>query len=519
MPLIVQQLLVLFTVGLLTAYAVTPLMRRLAFRVGLLDYPDGTRKLHAAPTPVAGGPIMLLGCTMAIVVGWLMGGDIGNILPQHMTNHVGLFIAACLICALGVMDDFGRLRGRYKLLGQFLIVCIVVAFGTRVDHIKLTESTTINLGIMGIPFTIFWLLGAINALNLLDGMDGLLSMIGLITSIAFAALAYLNDQWATACVAAGLAGTLLGFLRFNFPPAKIFLGDSGSMLIGLTIGMLGIQSSMKELATVSLAAPLALLILPILDTGAAIIRRKLTGRSIYDVDHGHLHHRLTHSGFSNVSVLALVTFLCLVAACGALAASYLRNGTWALLSAAMVVAILVASKLFGRVELSLIKKRLASSASSVFGSRAPGQVREMSIQLQGSANWDELWHRLTAWAFECRLVSLQMDVNAPAYHEAYHARWERRDHEQKDVWQLSLPLHIRGMVVGKMEFVGSIEQSFVEVAPRMSAMIAQVEALLAQIPESPIDDGTASPELDPRKSSRRPSETGPHKKERTLEKV
>src|SRR5205823_24280 len=216
---------------------------------------------------------------------------------------------------------------------------------------------TINLGPLGIPLTIFWLLGAINALNLLDGMDGLLSTIGLITSIAFAALAYLNEQWATACVAAGLAGTLLAFLRFNFPPAKIFLGDSGSMLIGLTIGLLGIQSSMKELATVSLAAPLALLILPILDTAAAIIRRKLTGRSIYDVDRGHLHHRLTHSGFSNVSILALVSFLCLVTASGALAASYLRNGTWALLSAAMVIVILVASKLFGRVELTLIKKR------------------------------------------------------------------------------------------------------------------------------------------------------------------
>jgi UDP-GlcNAc:undecaprenyl-phosphate GlcNAc-1-phosphate transferase len=519
MPLIVQQLLVLFTVGLLTAYAVTPLVRRVAFRIGLLDYPDGTRKLHASATPVAGGPIVLLGCTMAIVVGWLLGGDTANILPQHFTNHLGLFVAACLICALGVMDDFGRLRGRYKLLGQFLIVCIVIACGTRVDHIKITESFTMPLGILAVPFTIFWLLGAINALNLLDGMDGLLSMIGLIVSIAFAALAYLNDQWATACVAAGLAGTLLGFLRFNFPPAKIFLGDSGSMLIGLTIGMLGIQSSMKELATVSLAAPLALLILPILDTAAAIIRRKLTGRSIYDVDHGHLHHRLTHSGFSNVSVLALVTALCLVAACGALAASYLRNGMWALLSAAMVIAILVATRLFGRVELSLIKKRLANSASSVFTPRAPGQVREMSIQLQGSANWDELWHRLTAWACECRLASLQLDVNAPAYSEAYHARWERRDHDQKDVWQLSLPLHIRGMVVGKMEFIGSIQHSFVDVAPNMSAMITQVESLLAQIAEPLPEKGLGTPRSRHDLPEHRKSDAHPAKPERTLEKV
>src|SRR6185369_15634492 len=192
-----------------------------------------------------------------------------------------------------------------------------------------------------------------------------------------------------------------------FPPAKIFLGDSGSMLIGLTIGLVGLQSSMKELATVSLAAPLALLILPILDTLAAIVRRKLTGRSIYDVDRGHLHHRMSSSGMSNIGVLALVAGLCIVTMCGALAASYLRNGTWALLSAGMVVAILLATKLFGSVELALIKKRLASSASSVFTSRAPGAVREMSIQLQGSANWAELWTRITAWAFEHHLVRLK----------------------------------------------------------------------------------------------------------------
>src|ERR1043166_7179055 len=113
MPQIVQQLLVLFTVGLLTAYVVTPIVRRIAFRVSLLDYPDGTRKLHASPTPVAGGPIVLICCTLTIVVGWLMGGETANVLPQQITNHIGLFIAACLICALGVMDDFGRLRGRY----------------------------------------------------------------------------------------------------------------------------------------------------------------------------------------------------------------------------------------------------------------------------------------------------------------------------------------------------------------------------------------------------------------------
>lgn len=477
------QLLILFTVGLLCAIALTPPMMRLAFKVGLLDYPDGTRKLHARPTPVAGGPIILASTTIAIFFGWFLGGVTSRILPEQLASHLGLLTAGALICTLGVLDDFGRLRARYKLLGQCIIVAIVIATGTKVDRITFHEGYTIELGIFGTLFTAFWLLGAINSLNLLDGMDGLLSTIGLITSLAFAGVAYLNEAWAPACVGACLAGTLLGFLRFNFPPAKIFLGDSGSMLLGLTIGILGIQSSMKEIATVSLAAPLALLILPIFDTLAAIVRRKLTGRSIYDVDRGHLHHRMSSSGFSNISVLGMVAALCLLTTCGALLASYLRNGAWALLSAIMVVLILIATRLFGGVELTLIRKRLVNSVFSVFSQRSQGQVREMSIQLQGSANWQDLWNRLTAWAFEHRLISISLDVNAPAWHEGYHGHWKQHDKgiQDKELWQFSLPLCIKSTIVGKMEIQGSICRPFADVLAQISAMIQEVEKVLADI--------------------------------------
>ncbi|HQR43049.1 MAG TPA: MraY family glycosyltransferase, partial [Gemmatales bacterium] len=304
------------------------------------------------------------------------------------------------------------------------------------------------------------------------------STIGLLTSLAFAGVAYLNENWAPACVAAGLAGSLLGFLRFNFPPARIFLGDSGSMLLGLIIGILGIQCSMKEMATVSLAAPLALLILPIFDTLAAIVRRKLTGRSIYDVDRGHLHHRMSVSGLSNVTVLALISGLCLLTMCGALVASYLRNDAWAILSAALVVGILVATKMFGSVELSLIRKRI----SSLFGSSGDN-VRELSIQLQGSTNWQDLWSRLTAWAYEHELVSISLDVNAPAWHEGYHGHWQRRNTEllDKEKWQLTLPLCIKSTVVGRMELGGSIHRSFTDVMLQLNAMISDVELLLSQM--------------------------------------
>ena len=479
------QLLILFTVGLLSAIMLTPIVMRIARQVGLLDHPDVRRKLHARPTPVAGGPIILLGTFFAIMVGWFLGGATGRILPSQLAQHLGLLLAGAMICALGVLDDFGRLRGRYKLLGQCIIVAIVISTGMRVDRITLHEGYTIELGVYGYLFTAFWLLGAINSLNLLDGMDGLLSTIGLITSLAFAGVAYLNEAWAPACVAASLAGTLLGFLRFNFPPAKIFLGDSGSMLIGLTIGLLGIQSSMKEIATVSLAAPLALLILPIFDTLAAIIRRKLTGRSIYDVDRGHLHHRMSISGFSNVSVLGIIAAMCLLTTCGALMASYLRNGAWALISALMVVLILIATKLFGSVELTLIRKRLANTAVSVFSKRSPGQAREMSIQLQGSTNWQDLWNRMTAWAYELQLKRIQLDVNAPVWHEAYHGHWEQHEAalQDKEVWQISLPLCIKTTVVGKMEIQGTIRRPFADALAQISAMIQEVEKVLAEIDE------------------------------------
>ncbi|HQR07389.1 MAG TPA: MraY family glycosyltransferase [Gemmatales bacterium] len=495
-----EQLLILFTVGLLCAIAMTPVMMRLAFRVGLLDMPDGTRKLHARPTPVIGGPIILFGTFMAIAVGWFLGGATGRVLPGHLAQHLGLLTAASLICALGVLDDFGKLRGRFKLLGQCVIVAIVILSGTKVDRITLYDGVTVELGFFGILFTAFWLLGAINSLNLLDGMDGLLSTIGLMTSLAFAGVAYLNQSWATACVAAGLAGTLLGFLRFNFPPAKIFLGDSGSMLIGLIIGVLGIQSSMKELATVSLAAPLALLILPIFDTLAAIVRRKLTGRSIYDVDRGHLHHRMSSSGFSNVSVLGMIAALCLITTCGALLASYLRNGTWALVSAALVVGILLVTKVFGGVELKLIQKRLANSASSIFNRQSSGYVRQMSIQLQGSANWDDLWNRLTGWAIEHQLLGISLDVNAPAWHEAYHGHWtqHKKDLLDKELWQFSLPLCIKSTVVGKMELRGSIRQPFADVLAQMSAMIQEVEQVLTTIDERAGTKITPAPQKSPR---------------------
>src|SRR5262245_10512270 len=353
-----------FAASLLLCLALTPVARALARRVRLVDRPDNRRKMHGRAVPVAGGlPILLSACLALAGALWFFAP-----LPPSPTgqnpNLLGLLLGSLFICAVGLADDFGYLRGRHKLVGQCFAVGIVIVAGVQVRQIHVFDWT-LELGLLSVPFTGFILLGAINSLNLIDGMDGLLSSVGLIITLAMAALAAVGGHWVAACIALALAGALLGFLRYNFPPASIFLGDSGSMVIGLVVGVLAIESSLKGPATVALAAPTALLTIPILDTLAAIVRRKLTGRSIYSTDRAHLHHCLLRHGLSHRRALLLVACLCLLTVVGALASLACKNEVLAILSGLAVVGILVLTRMFGHAEFVLLQKRFAAIAVSV----------------------------------------------------------------------------------------------------------------------------------------------------------
>jgi UDP-GlcNAc:undecaprenyl-phosphate GlcNAc-1-phosphate transferase len=442
-------LLCLLGISLALSLMLTPWARGWAAQIGLVDAPDGRRKIHVAPIPVAGGLCLL------IVGSCVLGAAL--LLPHALQDHLqaqrqflaGLFLSGLTICLVGIVDDHCRLRARHKLLGQAAAVSIMMSFGVLVDSIQLF-GWRLELGPCSIPFTAFLLLGAINSLNLIDGMDGLLSSVGVILSLALAALAALAGQWTAAAVAMTLGGALLGFLRYNFPPASIFLGDSGSMLVGLVLGTLVIQSSLKAPATIAVAMPLALLTLPIFDTTAAIVRRKLTGRSIYATDRGHLHHCLLRHGLSTRRVLLLVSVLCLIT-CGGVLASQAFNHEWfALVTAFAVIALLIVTRLFGYAEAVLVKERLLSLLSSA------KRVRQMEVRLQGSAAWQELWVVLTHQAGDLNLQRMLLDVNAPALYEGYHARWDRLPAEidHPSLWRAEIPLTAKGATVGRLEIAG-----------------------------------------------------------------
>jgi UDP-GlcNAc:undecaprenyl-phosphate GlcNAc-1-phosphate transferase len=303
-------------------------------------------------------------------------------------------------------------------------------------------------------------------------------------------MAALNDHLATACVALALAGALFGFLRYNFPPASIFLGDSGSMLVGLVVGVLAIQSSLKAPATVALAAPTALLTIPIFDTFAAILRRTLTGRSIYTTDRGHLHHCLLRSGLSNRRVLALISAFCLITVFGTLASLALKNEMLALLSGVVVIALLVVTRLFGHVELSLLRQRTRSLVTSFFNGPDGRPAREIEVRLHGKVDWKELWQQITACGQQLNLGRARLDINAPAMNESYHAQWMSdavgQDHEDAcALWSAEIPLVCRGRTIGRVAVTGRRdEQPIWEKVATLAGLVQNVEATITQLTDS-----------------------------------
>ncbi|HWY86824.1 MAG TPA: MraY family glycosyltransferase [Gemmataceae bacterium] len=452
-------LLALFALSLGLSILLTPLARALAGRWGLTDKPDRRRKLHGQNIPVAGGIAVLLASlttiALMLVTGLCPWSEEFN---QQAAQWLGLAAASVLISCVGVIDDWGRLRGRHKIFGQVLAIGILIATGLVVKTIRVADFE-IDLGLMAIPFTAFFLLGAINSLNLLDGMDGLLSTVALIVTLAFTGMAVLGEKWTTACIAVTMAGSLLGFLRYNFPPASIYLGDTGSMLIGLVIGSLAIKSSLKGAATAALAAPMAILAIPILDTMAAIFRRKLTGRSIYTTDRGHLHHCLLRQGFSKVTVLLFVSLFCLVAVAGAFLSITLNSEWLALLAAFTVAVILVRMRWFGHGEVLLVSDRLKGLASSLVRLRRSVGPRHSAIRLQGNSGaWTDVWGSLTQSAEELALKTLRLDINAPAFHESFNARWVNPSQEDAEQgitsWNVAIPLICQDQTMGRLEVSG-----------------------------------------------------------------
>ena len=382
--------------------ALTALVSRMALRLGWRDNPDNHRKIHRRPTPFGGG-VAIFGATVAVLGAlWWVPNPFREMLWEHWDGLLGLLLASAVIVTVGLVDDCLGMRVRQKLFGQILAAFIVMAGGLLIRRVGIL-GWEIELHFLSVPFTLFWLLGAINALNLLDGIDGLATTLGLILVGTIALMAAKMERPEVVIIAVVFAGGLLGFLRFNFPPASVFLGDGGSMLIGLVVGTLAIQGSLKGPGTVLLAAPLAVWTIPVFDTAAAILRRRLRGRSIYTGDRSHIHHRLLDRLGSSLKVLGWLAACCAVTSAAALISVFLKNDLIALLTCAAVVTIFIVTGVFGRVEFLLLGRRLWRVGLSLLPGVATRRARifQATFRLHGSRQWDSLWQALLESAEGC----------------------------------------------------------------------------------------------------------------------
>ena len=475
--------IVVFVAAFAATGCVTALIRRVAPRVGLTDPPDTHRKVHKEVTPLGGGLALVLTLCGVLGVLLLLPNPFRIGLRADWDKVLPLLVASLVIVAIGLVDDRLGLRGRQKLLGQILAACILIAGGLVIEQVGIF-GRQIPLGLLSVPFTLFWLLGGVNAINLLDGIDGLASMIGLILVSAIAGMATITGHVYVAVIGLVFAGSLLGFLPFNLPPAKIFLGDAGSMLIGLLVGALAIQGSLKGPGTVLLAAALAVWTIPVFDTTAAIIRRKLTGRSVFTVDHGHLHHRLLDRLGSHLRVLGWVGLACALTSVAALISVFLKNDLVAVLTCGAVIGIFIVADLFGRPELLLLLSRLRRTLASLLPrpARNNGSRPQAAHRIQGSHRWEVLWEMITETAENLELARVCLDINMPAIHERFNAVWGRSDGDDDHCWQVQFPLIILSQYVGRLTVTsGQNGQSPRQDIERLLGLFEEVESQLSEL--------------------------------------
>ena len=286
-----DQLFLALALSALIAYVTTPLARRAAFRLGAIDVPKDNRRVHRKPIPRLGG--------LAIYTAFLVVSLLMMELDLQMLTLLG---GATLMAGMGMVDDVRPLPAKLKLLLQICAALLVMAGGVRIEFITNFLSASkpiVALGPLAIPATLFWIVGITNTVNLIDGLDGLAAGVAGIASLSLAAVAYLNGQPEVAVLLMILAGASLGFLPHNSHPATIFMGDTGSLLIGFVLASISIEGVIKSATTIAVAIPVLALGVPIFDTAFAILRRMVNKRPIMEADKGHLHHRLLAQGFSH----------------------------------------------------------------------------------------------------------------------------------------------------------------------------------------------------------------------------
>jgi len=337
-----------FILAFIVAFMATPYTIKLAKKIGAVDVPKDERRMHKRAMPKFGGPAVILGFLVSVIYLLIVMSLEDTIILNGPENYgmklIGLFLGIVIISITCIIDDIKTIKPIVKLSGQLLAAIVAVAFGIRIESINVSIIQAPELGeILSTIVTIVWIVGVTNSINLIDGLDGLSSGISVISAISLLIIFLLNGSAMVPIILiTALAGALVGFLPFNFAPAKTFIGDTGSNFLGYTISIIAILGMAKTYTLAVIILPLIVLGLPIFDTLWAIIRRLIKGKSIkaiFKADKGHLHHRIVARGFSQKQ--AVLILYGISATFGIFAIIFFDSGIWKALSFLMMVIVAI----------------------------------------------------------------------------------------------------------------------------------------------------------------------------------
>ena len=337
-----------FLLAFIVTFMATPYTIKIANKVGAVDIPKDQRRMHKKAMPKFGGPAVILGFLVSVIYLLIVMSIENSInlfgIEEYGKKLLGMFLGIIIISITCRVDDIKTIKPITKLTGQLLASIVVVAFGIRIEDITLPFLNTIQMREMfSIIITIIWIVGVTNAINLIDGLDGLSSGISVISAISLLIIFVLNDSPMIAILLiTALAGALVGFLPFNFSPAKTFIGDTGSNFLGFSLSIISILGVAKTYTAAVIVLPLIVLGLPLFDTFWAIVRRLIKGKSIkaiFKADKGHLHHRIVAKGFSQKQ--AVLVLYGISATFGIFAVIMLESGIWKALSFLLMVIVAI----------------------------------------------------------------------------------------------------------------------------------------------------------------------------------
>jgi UDP-GlcNAc:undecaprenyl-phosphate GlcNAc-1-phosphate transferase len=371
----VINMIIAFLIASVTSLAITPLTIKLAYKVGAVDIPKDERKIHSKPMPRIGGLSFIIAFLISTIF-VLLSCKIDRSINFTGTNLIGFYAGAMIIAVVGLIDDIKNIKPWMKLLGQVLAAICVISSGITIGYINIPFLNIYLLNeIVSIVITLLWIVGVTNAINLIDGLDGLATGVSAISTISLLIIFLLNSATAIPIIlVAALAGGLVGFLPYNFNPAKTFMGDGGSNFLGFTLATISMMGLAKTYTAMAIVLPVIILALPIFDTLYAMARRILSGRSIMQADRGHLHHKLIDAGLTQKQ--AVVILYAVTALLGVFAVVLVESSVWKAITFAMIIAVL---SVLGSRNIIGVRRKELEAKTEITESEQDGRLKVMLI--------------------------------------------------------------------------------------------------------------------------------------------